>query len=69
VSGRLEDLGRRWERVAAARERRAIGAEQLASLWRRSEAEQAEFFRTALEQVEAREASLRAEVVGACPAT
>jgi hypothetical protein len=60
---RLADLDERWTLEAAARERRATGAEQLASLWRRSEAEQAEFFRTALEQVEAREASLRAEVV------
>jgi len=64
MSGRLADLDERWTLEAAARERQATGAEQLVSLWRRSEASQTAFFQEVRERTEAREHEVRAEVVG-----
>jgi len=45
-------------------QRAMSSAEQLAALWRRSEAEQTAFFRAVRELVDAREHDIRAEVVG-----
>jgi hypothetical protein len=57
--GRLEELASRWERERLAREQTGVvagragtGPEQLAALWRLSEADQTAFFRAVRERVD-----------------